>query len=277
MAVRVLFLIDADDSERQPADRHGLAHRVGVVEEILCRLGSQHADLLIILNIQRTQIPAFCNLEIIAHGVLIAAEIEVGRHLRDGGCAAVGIARPHILHIVVHGVAALGTVNHGRGKVSIGRYAVHNIAQLQAVAVQVLKNILSVVTARLHGNAVGAHGLDLAQSLLIHAVDGGDDGHHRGNADDNTQHGQNRTTLIAQNGSESHFHGLSDIHNQSTSCSRSSMTFPSARCTILRAVAAMPLSWVIKMMVLPSWLSCCKTAAHHVPYGNPARRWVRRP
>ena len=48
------------------------------------------------------------------------------------------------------------------------------------------------------------------------------------------------------------FESLPQIHSQSTSCAWSAMIFPSDSRTTRRAVAAMPSSWVMRRMVVPS-------------------------
>ena len=79
------------------------------------------------------------------------------------------------------------------------------------------------------------------------------------------QHGQGGPALLAPDGLPRHFHGLSDIQNQSTSCCRSSTTLPSWSRTQRRAVAAMPLSWVIRITVVPSRLSCWRNSSTSWP------------
>ncbi len=247
--------VDPHHLEPLSVELQDLAHRVRGVEEDPGGLRPQDTHLLIAPDVQHRQVPAAGQGQIVADAVLVAAVVDAGRRVA-GQIALVVIVPGHI-------GAALGAVDHRCVAVGLGRHAQHVLADAVAVVVQRREVVLSHAVALLvihvvpdvDGELVAAHGLILLHGLFRIAVDGGDDGHHRRDADDDAQHGQGGPALLAPDGLPRHFHGLSDIHSQSTSCSRSSMILPSARRTTRRAVAAMPLSWVMRMTVLPSLFS----------------------
>ncbi|MPM94342.1 hypothetical protein SDC9_141488 [bioreactor metagenome] len=246
-AVRVLFLINAHHGIRQTVNLHLFSHRVHVIEKGLRRPRPQNADLLILLNVQQRQVAALFQLKIVANCILIAAKVKRGRHFRVLASASPAVAghrhaAAHVSHSAVsaHFAAVFGSVNHGGGKLAVGRHAVHTVVKLQAEIIQVLKHILPVAVTGIDGNLVGAHGRHHLHAFLVGPVDDRDNGHNGGNADDDAKHRQGGPALVSQNGFQRHFQRLPDFHSQSTSWGRSSIFFPSARRTTLRAVAAMP-------------------------------------
>ena len=63
-----------------------------------------------------------------------------------------------------------------------------------------------------HIDTVDAKRLILQPLELTGALNGGDDRNNRRNADDDTQHGQDRAHLVVQDGLERHADGLHPVH-----------------------------------------------------------------
>ncbi|CAN4034388.1 Holin, partial [Dysosmobacter welbionis] len=165
------------------------------VEEDLCRPVPQHTYLLVAPDVQHGQVPAGGQRQVVADAVLVAAVVNAGRHV--AGEIAVFIV------IIAHIGGALGPVYHRGVAVRLGRHAQHILLDAVAVVVQRRKVILTQAVAifviqvvpDVDGELVAAHGLVLLHGLFRIAVDGGHDGHHRRDADDDAQHGQGGPAL----------------------------------------------------------------------------------
>ncbi|CAN4006988.1 Site-specific tyrosine recombinase XerC, partial [Dysosmobacter welbionis] len=210
--------IDPHHLKALPVELEHLAHGVRGVEEDLCRPVPQHTYLLVAPDVQHGQVPAGGQRQVVADAVLVAAVVNAGRHV--AGEIAVFIV------IIAHIGGALGPVYHRGVAVRLGRHAQHILLDAVAVVIQRRKVILTQAVAifviqvvpDVDGELVAAHGLVLLHGLFRIAVDGGHDGHHRRDADDDAQHGQGGPALFAPDGLPRHLHGLLDIQSQSTSC-----------------------------------------------------------
>ena len=113
--------------EIRPGNGQILTDGVGSVKKVFRCSSSQHTDRTVFFDIKITQIPPLVNLEIVAHGVLIAAQIDLRR--------------------ILHALAVFGSVFHGAAHVTRGRHAHHHINAF-AVVIHFLKSVPTAVELR---------------------------------------------------------------------------------------------------------------------------------
>ena len=149
-------------------------------------------------------LPARCDGVVVAQAVLIAAQV-------DGG---------HIFPVVIvlggDGLAS-ELDDHLGVNLAVGGDALHQIAQAQAVVVQLLGHVFAGVAVGAYLQLVGALALDVLHGLLVLPLEGGDHDDHRGHADDDAQHGQEGAHLLGDNGLDGHLEGLLQIHAKAPS------------------------------------------------------------
>ena len=99
----------------------------------------------------------------------------------------------------------------------LGRYTVHVGLLFQSVGVAGHQGLdapaalVAEILARKHLDGVGADGADVLEDALARALAQGHHRNHRGDADDDAQHGQEGAQTMGGHGQEGHAHGLAEL------------------------------------------------------------------
>ena len=181
-------------------DLHDLANGISRAEEGLSRLRAQHADLIVILNIQPRQITALCDLQIVAVAVLVAAVLQVGRAIAD----EVSFVIPLITHVG----GGFGAIADSGVAPANRRHTGDVLAEGVAVVVQVGEVVLADVVALfiphigidVDVDLVAAHGGVLFPGIGFHALHDGNDGHDRRDADEDAENSEEGTSFLSPDG-----------------------------------------------------------------------------
>ena len=164
-----------------------------MVKEIGGRLGAQHHHVPAELAVQAAQVPALADLEVVADGVGRVPQIDAG----SAGLHLGGVP---------------GAVADGHAQVHVRRNTGKDVLPPVTVLIEQLFEPRPLPAVDEHRHLVVAQPLKVLQHLLVGALDHRHHDDHRGNADDDAQHGEDGPYLLRCDGPEGHFKGLYDVH-----------------------------------------------------------------